>query len=72
MGNDGDNPYNYLVIDNNRNKSPLSFCLNFEPSSEIHYPLDTSLVTATSSYRNSSLSLKAIITEQLADYINGA
>lgn len=62
--------FNYLAITNiNEDNSTLWFCLNFEANNTTQYPLDTSIVSSTASYRDTSLSLQGIIKKELADYV---
>lgn len=61
------NLFNYLAITNIDNE-PLWFCLDFG-TDNTQYPLDTSIISSTASYRDTSLSLQGIIKKELADYV---
>lgn len=61
--------FNYLAITNiNEDNSALWFCLDFGTDKQ-QYPLDTSIVSSTASYRDTSLNLQGIIKKELADYV---
>lgn len=65
---ENENLFNYLAI-TNIDDTTLWFCLNFEANNATQYPLDTSIVSSTASYRDTSLSLQGIIKKELADYV---
>lgn len=60
--------FNYLTITNTNTSDSLSLCLNFGDNSK-WYALDTTIITSKASFKNSSLSLKWIIKEELAGYV---
>ena len=64
------NLFNYLAI-TNIDADNISFCLDFGTDKQ-QYPLDTSMISSTASYRNTSLSLQGIIKKDLADYVYGS
>ena len=64
------NLFNYLAI-TNIDADNISFCLDFGTDKQ-QYPLDTSIVSSTASYRDTSLSLQGIIKKELADYVYGS